>query len=80
MRPAALAFARAVSQRPDVNFYDAHKQPPSPFGTYLAACTAYASLFGRSPVGLAHTADLDPSIATFLQRIAWQTVQEYLTK
>ena len=50
---------------------------PSLAGTYLAACATYAALFGRSPVALPYTASLPPAHAAALQRIAWQTVQEY---
>jgi hypothetical protein len=75
--PAGLAFARSVKQRPDLNLYVADKRHPNLAGTYLAACTTYASLFGKSPVGLSYTAGLDAWSAAFLQRVAWETVQEY---
>ena len=44
---------------------------------YLAACTVYASLFQKSPVGLPYTAGLDVATARFLPEVAWGTVQEY---
>jgi hypothetical protein len=50
---------------------------PSPAGTYLAACTFFAALYGASPVGNAYVADLDPEVARYLQGIAWDTVQAY---
>jgi hypothetical protein len=43
----------------------------------FTANTVYASLFRKSPVGLKYTAGLDESTATFLQTVAWQTVQDY---
>ena len=76
--PAGLAFARAIERRPQLNLYVADKRHPSLAGTYLAACTTYASLFGKSPAGLAYTAGLDGDTATFLQNVAWDTVQDFL--
>jgi hypothetical protein len=75
--PAGLAFARSVSKRPELNLYAADKRHPSLAGTYLAASTVYASLYGKSPVGLKYNAGLDDSTATFLQNVAWDTVQDY---
>lgn len=75
--PAGLAFARAINRRPDLNLYLADKRHPSLMGTYLAACTVYASLFKKSPMGLSYTAGLDPATATFLQTAAWDAVQDY---
>ena len=75
--PAGLAFARSIAKRPDLNLYVPDMRHPSLMGTYLAACTTYATLFKRSPVGLSYTADLDPAIAQHLQNTAWETVQGY---
>jgi hypothetical protein len=36
-----------------------------------------AALFKKSPVGLKYTAGLDEATATFLQSVAWETVQDY---
>jgi hypothetical protein len=76
--PAGLAFARSIALRPDLNLYVADKRHPSVMGTYLAACTTYASLFKKSPVGLAFSMGLDESVARHLQTVAWDTVQAYL--
>ena len=75
--PAGLAFARSVALRPDLELYIADKRHPTLAGSYLAACTTYASLFHKSPVGLSYTAGLDPAIARHLQTVAWETVQAY---
>lgn len=75
--PAGLAFARAVKQRPGINLYFTDRRHPSLAGTYLAACTVYASLFGKSPVGSSYTAGLEAETAAFLQGVAWETVQDY---
>jgi len=41
--PAGLAFANAISKRPDLEFYQPDKRHPTLIGTYLGACTIYAS-------------------------------------
>jgi hypothetical protein len=75
--PAGLAFAKSIARRPELNLYAADKRHPSLAGTYLAACTVYASLFKLSPVDLKYTAGLDEATAKLLQTVAWETVQEY---
>ena len=51
---------------------------PSIHGTYLAVNVVYATVFGESPVGLAYVPEyITEEEAAFLQRIAWETVEEY---
>jgi hypothetical protein len=76
--PAGLAFARSIRERPDLNLYVADKRHPSLAGTYLAATTTYAAIFGSSPEGNSYTAGLDAETARFLQTTAWLTVRDYL--
>ncbi|HEY8612936.1 MAG TPA: DUF4886 domain-containing protein [Roseomonas sp.] len=76
--PAGLAFARAIRERPGLNLYVADKRHPSLAGTYLAAATTYAAIFGTTPEGNRYTANLDADTARFLQTVAWQTVRDYL--
>jgi hypothetical protein len=78
--PAGLAFARAREKQPELNLYQPDKRHPSLAGTYLAACTTFAALTGRSPIGNSYHADLDGPTAAFLQQVAWETVQDYYGK
>jgi hypothetical protein len=39
--------------------------------------TVYATIFRKSPVGSPFTGGLDRDLATFLQTMAWETVQDY---
>ena len=78
--PAGLAFARAIGKQPELNLYAPDKRHPSLAGTYLAACTVFAALTGRSPVGNSYLAGIDPPTAQFLQTVAWETVQDYYAK
>ena len=78
--PAGLAFARALRKQPELNLHAADKRHPSLAGTYLAACTVFAALTGRSPVGNSYLAGIDEPTARFLQTVAWETVQDYYGK
>ncbi len=75
--PAGLAFARAHAARPDLVLYQPDRRHPTLAGTYLAASTVYAALYGRSPEPITDTEGLDPELARFLRHTAWQTVQAY---
>jgi len=77
--PAGIAFAKAVSRRPELELYQADKRHPSLAGSYLATCAVYATLMRKSPVGAKYTAGLPPETAAFLQQAAWDAVQEYFT-
>jgi hypothetical protein len=78
--PAGLAFARAHAQQPELVLHAPDKRHPSLAGTYLASCVVYAALTGRSPVGNSYIAGIDAPTATFLQTVAWETVQDYYQK
>jgi hypothetical protein len=75
--PVALAFARVKRDRPDIELNIFDKQHPTLAGSYLAACTIFSSLFGRSPAGLKYEGGVPRSVARRLQEAAWATVQEY---
>ena len=75
--PAGLAFARSIAKRPELNLYVADKRHPSLAGTYLAACTVLATVYGFSPVGNKYTAGLPADVAEHLQAVAWETVQGF---
>jgi hypothetical protein len=75
--PAGLAFANAIAKRADLELYENDKRHPSLAGTYLAACTAFATLYGKTPVGLSYNAGLSPELAAYLQVTAWESVQAY---
>ena len=57
-----------------IDLFFADGSHPGPAGTYLAACTFYASIFFESPVGLEYYADIDQATAELLQEVAANTV------
>jgi hypothetical protein len=79
--PVALAWQRSIKKRPDIDLYVADREHPGIYGTYLATCVVYATLFGKSPVGLGYTAPgISSDKAAFLQQIAWETCQKWKRK
>jgi len=76
--PVGLSWQQASKQRPGMNFYGPDREHPSMYGTYLATCVVYATIYGRDPNGFAYVpSGLTPEEVASLQRIAWQTVQDY---
>ncbi len=79
--PVGLAFEAALLRDPSLRLHNLQDHShPSLLGTYLAAATVYASLYGRSPVGNSYDAwrAVDPAVARFLQEVAHETVEDYL--
>ena len=75
--PGSLAFASSISKHPEVPLCIEDNAHPSLQGTYLAAATVFAALFGCSPIGLAYWGGLDKVTETVLQTVAWETVCDY---
>ena len=80
--PTGLALQRVKEERPNLKLILDDKVHPSLHGTYLYVCVIYATIFDRSPIGISYTpedfsSEVTEDEATFLQRIAWETVQEY---
>lgn len=75
--PAGLAFERALSGRPGLALHVADRRHPSLAGTYLAACTVLASVYGIDPRGNRYGAGLSDEDAAYLQTVAWETVQGF---
>jgi len=81
--PAGLAFEEAYRRRPDIKLHsELDGSHPSLLGTYLAACTVYATLYGRRSEGNAY--DYQRTIARedalFLQKVADDTVAKFFER
>ncbi len=72
--PVGVAWKYVRDNHPSIDLYTNDGSHPSLEGSYLAACTHYASLFQSSPIGASYTAGIDPSIAAILQNAASITV------
>lgn len=74
--PVGLAFATAYKRRPDIGLHDRlDGSHPTLAGSYLAAATVYASLYGRAPPPGGYDADgrLSAELTQFLLTIAAET-------
>jgi hypothetical protein len=68
--PAGTTFAASLAQRPDLvlNAQDGH---PTAYGTYLAGCVLYGTLFDKTPVGnVASDPGVPPDVQAYLQNVA----------
>jgi hypothetical protein len=68
--PAGVAWERVLSQPEHPVLHDRDGSHPTLAGSYLAACCAFAVLFGGNPVGLPAPAQLSRQEAGMLQRAA----------
>lgn len=72
--PVGYAWSVAVSHEHQQELWQSDGSHPTVEGTYLAACVFYASIFHKSPNGLAYHAGLSPRVAAREQAIASRTV------
>jgi hypothetical protein len=77
--PAGLAWRAFLAKHDDPVLHDADNSHPTLAGTYLAACTFHAALFGGPPVGEAKAAaeKLDAGHRETLRRVAAETVETF---
>ncbi|OFZ09876.1 MAG: hypothetical protein A3D92_00205 [Bacteroidetes bacterium RIFCSPHIGHO2_02_FULL_44_7] len=75
---SAWAYVRANYPSLGDSLYMADGSHPSMAGSYLAACTFYASLYRKTPLGSSYTAGLSGTTAEILQQAAALTVLDSL--
>ncbi len=78
--PVGLAFDEAYRRKPGIQLHKTYDgSHPDLIGTYLAAATCYASIYGRTPVGNSYDyfGKIEPEMLKFLQQVAWDTVQGF---
>jgi hypothetical protein len=77
--PVGITWQRSMEERPELDMYDIDDIHPSTYEHYLAVNVIYATIFGRSPVGLTWDCygALTGEEVTFLPNIAWEMIQEY---
>ncbi len=78
--PVGLAFEEAYRRKPDIKLHKHYDgSHPTLLGTYLAACTVYASVYGKSPVGNSYDyyGAIDKRDVTFLQQVAEDVVKKF---
>lgn len=76
--PVGLAWQRSSADRPALDMYDVDREHPSIYGTYLATCVVYATVYSTDPTGFKYVPPgITGEAATFLQKTAWQTVRDF---
>lgn len=76
--PVGSAWRVVRELDPTIQLYAGDGSHPSAAGTYLAACTFYAALYQKSPVGTSFQSSLTPAVAAILQNAANTTVFDSL--
>lgn len=78
--PVGIAFEQAYRLKPDIQLHKPFDgSHPDINGTYLAAVTVFASIYGISPVGNSYDyfGSIDTETALFLQTVAQETVETF---
>ncbi len=76
--PVGIAWERVMKERPDVNLFDPDFEHPNIHGTYLSTLVVYATVFRKDPMALSYAPlGVTPDVATFLKRVAWETVRDF---
>tara|TARA_B100000524_G_scaffold86974_2_gene40320 strand:+ start:1420 stop:2682 length:1263 start_codon:yes stop_codon:yes gene_type:complete len=74
--PVGVAWKYVRDNHPSINLYTGDGSHPSYAGSYLAACTFYASIFHSSPIGSTYNGSLSNSDALLLQEAASLSVMD----
>ncbi len=77
--PVGAAWRVTRDSFPSIELYHPDESHPSYAGSYLAACTFYAALFRKSPVGLSFYGSLTAADAQALQSVAAMVVLDSLS-
>ncbi|CAN0477895.1 unnamed protein product, partial [Laminaria digitata] len=77
--PVGEAWRIALADTNDLILHTSDNSHPNLMGSYLAACTHYASITGKSPVGISYTAGLNATYANYLQRKAAEAVLDSMS-
>ena len=73
--PLGMSWKKSIDIDSTLNLYTADNSHPSIYGSYLAACTFYATIFKKSAVGSAYWPNaIDSLTALSLQQIGSSTV------
>jgi len=78
--PVGMAFAQIRQSNPEIELYSSDNSHPSVYGTYLAACTFYSTIFHKSPVGASYISQgIEANEAQILQNTAWNIFVDSLS-
>ena len=77
--PVGISWKKSIALDSTINLYSADNSHPSIYGSYLAACTFYSSIFKKSAIGSSYWPNaIDSATAYSLQQIGSSTVLDSL--
>jgi hypothetical protein len=76
--PVGVAWQNTRTLFPAIELYAHDGSHPSIYGSYLAACTFYGTIFLKSPAGAYYPPEIPADTAAILQQIAFHTVFDSL--
>ncbi len=76
--PCGWVWRQFIQSYPSIELYSADNYHPAENGTYLAACTFFASIFKQTAVGINYFGNILPSDAVVFQSVASQLVLDSL--
>jgi hypothetical protein len=68
--PVGMVWQQVRKNHPEIPLYRDDKEHPNPNGSFIAACTFYASIFRESPLGGSATEGVTPSAIVPIQQEA----------
>ena len=78
--PVGICWKESIAQDSTLNLFSTDNSHPSIYGSYLAACTFYSTIFKKSSLGSDYIPNgIDTSTAIFLQTIASNTVLDSIS-
>ncbi|MFT5600168.1 MAG: hypothetical protein ACI9N1_000402, partial [Flavobacteriales bacterium] len=72
--PVGATWKWVRDNYPTIGLYSADESHPSIYGSYLAACVHYTSIYRKSPVGASYISGLSAADALILQQAAQNVV------
>jgi hypothetical protein len=76
--PCGWAWRKLIQDFPSIELFAADNYHPAENGTYLAACTFYASIFSQPAIGINYSGNVSASNAAIFQEVASQIVLDSL--
>lgn len=78
--PVGVCWKESIAQDSTLNLFSPDNSHPSIYGSYLAACSFYSTIFKKPSIGSGYIPNgIDTSTAIFLQTIASNTVLDSLS-
>ena len=78
--PVGMVWKQVREKYPELNLYATDNAHPSPYGSYVAACTFYTAVYKKSPIDGAFPKTIENTLAINIQKTASDYVLANYTK